>query len=158
MLLRGLFRRCPWCGRRGAYFDGWFGKLDACRGCGLQWRRGDVGYELGAAAIAAILVLGLLVVGLGVAVALMWPDIDVVPLYVVLGAGAIVLPVLLYPSSYTVWQAVDILMRPVTPGDFDDPAEQTDTVDETDTADETPDASGDGAGTEPSPAVRPEDA
>ena len=38
---------------------------------------------------------------------------------VVLGAGAVILPIVLYPVSYTMWQALDIAMRPVTVDDFD---------------------------------------
>lgn len=119
MLVRGLFRRCAWCGGRRAFFDGWFGKHASCSTCGLNWRRGDVGYELGAAATAAIICMGPLVVALGGVVAITWPSIDMVPLFVVLGAGGVLLPVLLYPSSYSLWQAVDIVMRPVEPEHFD---------------------------------------
>ena len=39
------------------------------------------------------------------------------PLLLILGVGAIVLPILLYPVSYTLWQAVDLAMRPPEPGD-----------------------------------------
>ena len=39
-----------------------------------------------------------------------------------LGGAAIVLPVLVYPVSYTTWQAVDLAMRPPEPGDPDIPA------------------------------------
>jgi len=119
MLFRGLFRRCPWCGGRGAFFTGWTSKRPTCASCGLNWRRGDVGYELGAAATAAIISMGPLVVLLGIMVAVTWPDVNAVPMFVVLGTGAIVLPILLYPSSYTVWQAVDILLRPPGPDDFE---------------------------------------
>lgn len=119
MLLRGLFRRCAWCGGRGAFFTGWFGKQTTCKTCGLNWRRKDVGYELGAAAVAAIICMGPLVLTLGVMVAITWPSVSVVPMFVALGVGALILPVLLYPSSYTMWQAVDILMRPVGPDDFE---------------------------------------
>jgi uncharacterized protein (DUF983 family) len=118
MLVRGLFRRCPWCGGRGAFFDGWFKKSEACHSCGLEWRRGDVGFELGAAAIAAIICMGPLVIALGVTVAITYPDVEIVPMLAVLGIGALTLPVLLYPSSYTIWQSVDILMRPVKDDDF----------------------------------------
>ena len=69
--------------------------------------------------MAAIIVLGPLIVGLGVMAALTWPDIAVVPMLVVLGAAAVILPIVLYPVSYTMWQALDIAMRPVTPDDFD---------------------------------------
>jgi len=119
MLLRGLFRRCAWCGGRGAFFTGWTSKQEHCKTCGLNWRRGDVGYELGAAATAAIICMGPLVALLGVVIAFTWPEINMVPLFVVFGVGALVLPVLLYPSSYTMWQGVDILMRPPRPEDFD---------------------------------------
>jgi hypothetical protein len=85
----------------------------------LRWRRGDVGFELGAASIAAIITLGPLIVGLGLMVAITWPEVAVGPMFVVLGAGALILPIVLYPVSYTLWQAVDIAMRPVTIDDFD---------------------------------------
>ncbi|WP_148288797.1 DUF983 domain-containing protein [Ilumatobacter nonamiensis] len=119
MLLRGLFRRCAWCGGRGAFFTGWTSKQSTCRTCGLNWRRGDVGYELGAAATAAIISVGPLVLLLGAVLAVTWPDVHVVPMLIVLGVGAVVMPILLYPSSYTTWQAVDILLRPPEPDDFE---------------------------------------
>ena len=78
-----------------------------------------MGFELGAASIAAIITLGPLVLGLGVMMAITWPEVAVGPMFVVLGAGALILPIVLYPVSYTVWQAVDIAMRPVTIDDFD---------------------------------------
>ena len=121
MLLRGLFRRCAWCGGRGAFFTSWTKKSDRCRTCGLNWRRGDVGFELGAATAAAVLSMGPLLIALTAIVAVTWPDIHVVPLLVILGLGAVILPVVLYPVSYSTWQAVDIAMRPVEPDHFDVP-------------------------------------
>jgi uncharacterized protein (DUF983 family) len=132
MLVRGLFRRCPWCGGRGAFFDGWFKKSKACHSCGLEWRRDDVGFELGAAAIAMIICLGPLVVALGITMAITWPEMEIVPMLIVLGAGAIILPLLLNPSSYTIWQAIDILMRPVEPEHFVDSTEGADASDASD--------------------------
>ncbi len=119
MLVRGAFRRCPWCGGRGAFFVGWFQKADHCQSCGLRWRRDDVGYELGAAAVAAIITFGPLMLILGGMVAVTWPDVEIVPMFVALGVLAVVLPLLLYGSAYIMWQAVDILMRPPTPDDFE---------------------------------------
>jgi len=133
MAIRGLFRRCAWCGGRGAFYTGWTSKQSTCKSCGLNWRRGDVGYELGAAATAAIICMGPLVVLLGVVIAFTWPEIYVVPLFIVFGIGALVLPVLLYPSSYTLWQAVDILMRPPQPEDFEpvEPSEASEDISST---------------------------
>jgi hypothetical protein len=78
-----------------------------------------VGFELGAAAMAAIITLGPLIAALGVIVAITWPTVAVVPTMAVLVPAAVILPVVLYPVSYTMWQAVDIAMRPVTVDDFD---------------------------------------
>ncbi len=119
MLVRGLFRRCAWCGGRGAFFTGWSSKVDRCTSCGLSWRRGDVGYELGALTMAFIMTAGPLMSVLGVVMVATWPDFNTVPLSITLGAGALLLPILLYPISYTTWQAIDILMRPVSADDFD---------------------------------------
>ena len=122
MLWRGIRRRCAWCGGRGAFFTGWFAKQDRCRTCGIGWQRGYEGFELGALAISAILVLGTLVAAMTVGIVLTLPGVDVLPLLLILGAGAVVLPILLYPVSYTLWQAVDLAMRPPEPEDGAPPA------------------------------------
>ena len=69
--------------------------------------------------MAVIITLGPLMVGLVAMAALTWPEIAVTPMLIVLGAGAVILPIVLYPVSYTLWQALDIAMRPVTVDDFD---------------------------------------
>ena len=73
MLWRGVRRRCAWCGGRRAFFTGWFDKQDTCRTCGISWRRGYEGFELGAMAISAVVCLGVLVVGLTIGVVLTLP-------------------------------------------------------------------------------------
>ena len=118
MLVRGATRRCPWCGGRGAFFTGWFKKSDHCQHCGLHWRRDDVGYELGAAAITAIITFGPLMLVLGAMVAVTWPEVNAGPMFAVLVVLALLLPLLTYSLSYTIWQAIDILMRPPTADDF----------------------------------------
>jgi uncharacterized protein (DUF983 family) len=117
MLRRGLLRRCPWCGDSRAYFTGWFSKQRACRRCGTPWRRGDVGFELGAATVNTIMTFGLIVIGVAVAMIVTAPDIPVVPIVVGFVAFGLVMPALLYPVSYTVWQALDLAMRPPEPGE-----------------------------------------
>jgi uncharacterized protein (DUF983 family) len=112
MVARGALRRCPWCGDRKAYFVGWFAKTDACRHCGLTWRRGDVGFELGAVTVTTIVTFGAVVIGVGAGLILTAPNFAVTQIIVGLVAVAVVLPVLIYPSSYTIWQALDLAMRP----------------------------------------------
>ena len=122
MLWRGARRRCPWCAGRKAFFTGWFRKQERCRTCEISWRRGDEGFELGALAISAVLVLGLLVVAMTIGIVATLPDVQVLTLLAILGVGAVVLPILLYPVSYTLWQGVDLAMRPPTPGDGTPPS------------------------------------
>ena len=69
--------------------------------------------------MAALICIGPLVVALGLTLAVLWPEVPVVPLLAVFLPGGLVLPVVLYPISYTLWQAIDLVMRPVSPGDFD---------------------------------------
>jgi uncharacterized protein (DUF983 family) len=119
MLPRGAFRRCPWCKGRGAFFVGWFEKADHCQSCGLKWRRGDVGYELGAAGVTAAITFGPLVLVLGGMIAITWPEVQLIPMYLVLGLLAVTLPLITYGSAYLIWQSIDIVMRPPTPDDFE---------------------------------------
>lgn len=119
MLFRGAFRRCAWCGGRGSFFIGWFEKAEHCQSCGLKWRRDDVGYELGAAAITAVITFGPLMLVLGGMVAVTWPDVNVAPMFAVLVVLAVILPFVTYGPSYCIWQAIDILLRPPEPEDFE---------------------------------------
>jgi hypothetical protein len=68
-------------------------------------------------AISIIVCFGALVVGVGIGVAVTAPDVAVMPLLVILTVVAVVMPVVVYPVSYTLWQAVDLAMRPPGPGD-----------------------------------------
>lgn len=89
----------------------WFGKLDRCRTCGIRWRR-EEGSELGALTMNTILTFGALAVGMTVAFVVTSPDIPVVPVVAVLGAIAVVMPVVIYPFTYTVWLAFDLRVHP----------------------------------------------
>ena len=46
-------------------------------------------------------------------------------LLLVLGAAAVVVPIVTYPMTFTVWQALDIVMRPVSSSDFSEVASLT---------------------------------
>lgn len=68
--------------------------------------------------MAAIITLGPLILALLGLVIITWPEIDVVLLFIVLGVGAVLLPFVMYPRAYLMWQAIDLVMRPVQPTDF----------------------------------------
>lgn len=117
MLWRGVRRRCAWCGGRGAFFTGFFAKQEHCRTCGIGWHRGYDGFELGALTVNVIITFATVIVAMVVGIVLTMPDIAVLPLVLGLIGVAIVLPLLVYPISHTIWQAVDLFMRPPGPGD-----------------------------------------
>jgi len=112
MLARGVGRRCARCGGRGAFFTGWYSMADRCRTCGLAWRRNMEGFQLGAAAINIILTGGSLLAVMGVGVVLTYPEPPVWPLVAATSAVAVLVGVVGYPVSYTVWLAVDLAMNP----------------------------------------------
>jgi uncharacterized protein (DUF983 family) len=118
MMLRGAMRRCPWCGDRRAFYRTFFAKQERCQGCNLSWRRGDVGFELGAMTANVIVSMGLIVIGAAITIVLTTPDIPVLEIVIGLIVAGLILPVVVYPMSYTLWQALDLKMRPPTVGDF----------------------------------------
>lgn len=115
MILRGLLRRCAWCGGKGSFFTSWYRKADQCQTCGIRWERGYEGYELGAATMGVFITFGSIIAWLVASLVL---GLDLVPLLVVAATLAVLLPVLTYPLTYTVWQAVDLLLRSPSPEDI----------------------------------------
>ena len=77
----------------------------------MPWRRGDVGFELGAATMNTIITFGIVIVGVVIGVVATSPDIAVVPIVIGLVIACVVIPVLIYPITYTLWQAIDIAVR-----------------------------------------------
>ena len=111
LLGRALRRRCPYCGS-GGIFDGWFSLRERCPTCGAVFERED-GYFLGAYGINLLFAL---FVGLGGALllifgtplrdaALIWQEAVAVLL-------AVVLPILVFPYSRTLWMALDLQVDP----------------------------------------------
>ncbi len=78
----------------------------------MSWRRGDIGFELGAVVIATIVTFAAIIVTLAVGLVATAPDFATIPVIVVSLAIAVVVPVIVYPMSYTLWQAIDLIMRP----------------------------------------------
>jgi uncharacterized protein (DUF983 family) len=115
LLLRGLTRRCAWCGDRRAFFVGWFKRVERCRRCGHGYRRGDHAFELGAVTANIILTFTAILITIAVSVILTLPDVSVWGIVIPAAVVAIVGPALLYPVSFTLWQAIDLWMRPPTP-------------------------------------------
>jgi uncharacterized protein (DUF983 family) len=105
MLGRGFSKRCARCGSN-HLFRGWFQIVDHCPRCGLHFER-EEGYWAGALAINIGLTAAVFVVVFVVGIALTAPDIPVVELLAILVPLMIVVPIVSYPFSKTVWVAVD---------------------------------------------------
>ena len=118
MLGRALLRRCPRCGGKG-WFTGWFKKTDRCQTCGYRYER-QPGFLLGAVTINTIVTFGLLALVLIVGMVLTYPDIAFIPIVVAAMGVTVVVPIVGYPFSYTLWAAVDLTMRPLEPAEVAD--------------------------------------
>jgi hypothetical protein len=118
MLARGLWRRCPVCGR-GKLFRRWFTLVERCPGCGLRFERIE-GHWVGSLGLNTIVTFVLLFVVVVVGLVLAAPGFEGVEGALLAAAGTAVLcPLVFFPSSRTLWTAIDIWMRPLRPGEVD---------------------------------------
>jgi uncharacterized protein (DUF983 family) len=107
-ILRGAAKRCPRCGQ-GHLFSGWFTLAAVCPRCGLEFQREEGGF------------LGAIVLNYGAAVVVwaimlaVWLFVDLPSLHVAaltIASVALVVVMLLvgYPFSKTVWAGVEYLV------------------------------------------------
>lgn len=113
MLLRGIARRCPRCGS-GRIFASWFRLGERCPRCRLRLERENDfflgGYVINLAVTEGLLALALFVYVLRITAD---PGTFLVPVLVAGGIISVVLPILFFPFSRTIWMAIDLAMRPV---------------------------------------------
>ena len=122
MLVRGLFRRCARCGGKGAFYTGWIKKSDRCNTCGFKWERNLEGFQLGAAAMNIMMTGGSLLFVMGVGVVATYPEIPTWPLIAIVGSVALIVGIGGFPTSYTVWLAIDLRLRPLDEAEVADAA------------------------------------
>jgi uncharacterized protein (DUF983 family) len=116
LVSRALRRRCPACGA--PIFASWFALRQSCPGCGLVLER-EEGYFTGALAfniIFAELVWIATFVGILLAT---WPTPPWEWLRWGSVAGMILVPIVFYPFSKTLWLAFDLYFRPVERQEFE---------------------------------------
>jgi len=83
-------------------------RYDRCRTCGIRWHR-EHGFELGPIALNIVFTLGVLAVGMVAAFIVTLPDVPVLEVTLMLVAGAILVPLLAFPFTNTIWLAFDLL-------------------------------------------------
>lgn len=89
-----------------------------CSRCGLRFER-EPGYWVGAVIINTTVIFATFLVVFGGMVLLTWPD---VPWPAVLGATAlanVIIPVVFYPLSKTVWLALEMSWHPLEPDEIE---------------------------------------
>jgi uncharacterized protein (DUF983 family) len=110
-MARAFVLKCPWCGSWRTFLRGWFRRYPRCRTCGVQWRR-EEGFELGAVTVNTIVTFGALTIFMIVGFVMTVPDVPVLPFVLGLMAVGVLMPILIYPFTYTIWLAFDLTVHP----------------------------------------------
>lgn len=117
MLWRGLLRRCPACGGKKTHRS-YATMLDQCPQCSLRFER-IFGHSIGYIGLNTVVTFSVTFAVLLVGSIATQPDIPVIPLLIATLLSAGVLPLLFLPSAHTMWTAIDLAVRPLTPGEID---------------------------------------
>ena len=113
--LRGCVKHCAVCGK-GRLFRHWFRMLDRCPRCDLKFERME-GHMSGEVGINTIVSFGTLMIVLFVFTFTFWPEPPIPALIGTAAAAALIGPFVYYPFSKTIWLAIDVMMRPIEPGE-----------------------------------------
>ena len=101
---RALLLQCPQCGSRGIFVHPW-SIHDCCPTCGYKFTN-EEGYFLGAYALNLLVAE---IIGLGaVLVFLLRSDLSLLWQEILAITAAVLLPVIFYPWSRTLWMAFDL--------------------------------------------------
>lgn len=111
LVARALALHCPNCGA-GGIFTTWLRLRPACPACALDFERREQGYIVGAYMLNIVAAELLWVAGFLIVLAGTWPDPPWGPLRWGGAVLVLVLPVLTYPFSKTLFLAMDLAFRP----------------------------------------------
>ncbi len=119
LLRRGLTLRCPLCGQ-GGLFRRWFTIAERCPRCGFRFERIE-GHWLGALGMNTMVSFTAVLLAVILGFVLTYPDGSTVAAVTGIVAVAVIVPLLFFPVSKTLWSAIDLAMRPLEPEDDVDP-------------------------------------
>jgi uncharacterized protein (DUF983 family) len=117
LLWRAVRRRCPNCGQAGV-FNGYFALKPRCPRCGMMLERGEGDYFLGAYALNLVGVEVILAIAFVIVMTVTWPNPPWTALQYGGAALAVVVPIVRYPFTKTIWLALDLIFRPPKREDF----------------------------------------
>ena len=110
---------CGVCGARGLFEQwGMFSMAQDCPKCGLHFERME-GHSLGAVAINTVTSAGLVLIGVALSLVVLGTDVSTATLLLIAAPIGLVFPILFDPISRTLWNAIELLMRPVTDEELD---------------------------------------
>jgi uncharacterized protein (DUF983 family) len=119
LLWRGITKRCPVCGQRGL-FRRWFTIVERCPRCDFKLERIE-GQWIGALGMNTIVSFGAVLIGVIAVTIATYGGGSITAAVAVVVAIAVVVPLLFFPTSKTLWAAIDLAMRPLEPDDDIDP-------------------------------------
>lgn len=105
LIARGALRLCARCGQ-GRLFTRWFIMRPDCPRCGVHFER-EQGYWLGAMTLNFAVTEAMFVVVLVTTMALTWPDVPWGKLLVAVLATNVIVPLVFYPISKTLWVGLE---------------------------------------------------
>ena len=111
LLKRAVRRRCPVCGNKNI-FKGWFTLRDMCPSCGYVFAR-EEGYWVSAIIVNMAVIEGVFLVAFLITILATAPEVPWAPLLILAGVMNVIVPILFYPYSKTVWMAVDLYFHPI---------------------------------------------
>lgn len=121
MLGRGLRRRCPRCGEPA--FVGFFEMKEFCGRCGLRFER-EPGYWVGAVTINTAVIFGTFLIVFGGLVVITYPEVPWGLVLTVTLVANVVIPVVFYPVSKTLWAAMELSWHPLEQSEIDAAAQR----------------------------------
>jgi len=113
--LRGCRKHCAVC-NQGRLFSRWFTFAERCPRCDLRFERIE-GHWTGDLGINTIVSFGTLLIALIVGFLLTWPDPPGISLFIVAISIAGFVPLVFFPFSKTIWLSIDLIFRPLEPGE-----------------------------------------
>ncbi len=113
--LRGCRKHCAVC-NAGGLFSRWFTLSERCPRCNIRFERIE-GHWTGDLGINTIVSFGTLLIALVVGFLLSWPEAPGVGLFIVAVSIAAFVPLVFFPFSKTIWLAIDLIFRPLEPGE-----------------------------------------
>jgi len=119
ILWRGMTLACGVCGSRGLFKKwGMFSMRRNCPRCGLRFERME-GHSLGAVAVNTVVSSALILTLVSLSLVVFGTNIPTSRLLLIATPVGVLFPILFDPLSRTLWNAVELLMRPVSDSELD---------------------------------------